>query len=60
MKRAQRLLGALFTTFAGLDRPDWREQVDREGKIIRPGMPASSLYHLYLATAEAVRVLPGV
>jgi len=60
LKRAQRLLGALFTTFAGLDRPDWREQVDREGKIIRPGMPASSLYHLYLATAEAVRVLPGV
>jgi mannose-6-phosphate isomerase len=58
LARAQQLLGALFTTFAGLDRADWREQVDREGKIIREGMPASSLYHLYLATAEAVRVLP--
>ena len=58
LERAQQLLAALFTTFADLDRPDWREQVDRNGKVIREGMPASSLYHLYLATAEAVRVLP--
>jgi len=59
LQRAQQLLGALFTTFAGLDRADWREQVDRDGNVIREGMPASSLYHLYLAVAEAVRVLPG-
>ncbi|WP_340119323.1 AGE family epimerase/isomerase [Pelagibius sp. 7325] len=60
LERAGKLLGALFTTFAGLDRPDWREQVDRGGKVIRDGMPSSSLYHLYLASAEAVRVLPAV
>ncbi|MGE5768399.1 MAG: AGE family epimerase/isomerase, partial [Bacteroidota bacterium] len=54
---AQRLLSGLFTTFASLERPDWREQIDRDGRLIRAGMPASSLYHLYLATAEAVRVL---
>jgi len=58
LERAHQLLAAMFTTFAGLDRPDWREQVDRGGKVIREGMPSSSLYHLYLASAEAVRVLP--
>jgi mannose-6-phosphate isomerase len=57
LDHAQRLLGALFTTFASLERPDWREQVDCDGRLIRAGMPASSLYHLYLAVAEAVRVL---
>lgn len=56
-KKAQQLLAGLFTTFARLDRPVWREQVDRDGRLLRKGMPASSLYHLYLATAEAVRVL---
>jgi mannose/cellobiose epimerase-like protein (N-acyl-D-glucosamine 2-epimerase family) len=56
---AQQLLAALFTTFASLDRPDWREQVDRDGRLIREGMPSSSLYHLYLAAAEAIRALPG-
>lgn len=55
---ARRLLGGLFTTFASLDRPQWHEQVDRDGRVIREGMPASSLYHLYLAAAEAIRVLP--
>lgn len=60
LERAQQLLAALFTTFADLDRPDWREQVDRDGRLIRPGMPSSSLYHLYLAAAEAVRLLPGM
>lgn len=59
LARAHRLLAALFTTFAGLDRSDWREQVDRDGELIREGMPSSSLYHLYLAAAEALRVLPG-
>ncbi|MGD1876379.1 MAG: AGE family epimerase/isomerase [Kiloniellaceae bacterium] len=59
LRRAHTLLAALFTTFAGLDRPDWREQVDRDGKVIRDGMPSSSLYHLFLASAEALRVLPG-
>lgn len=58
LERARLLLGGLFTTFARLDRPDWREQVARDGTLIRPGMPASSLYHLYLAAAEAARVLP--
>ena len=59
LARAQRLLAALFTTFADLERADWREQVDRDGKLIRAGMPSSSLYHLYLAAAEALRGLPG-
>ncbi|MGF1631392.1 MAG: AGE family epimerase/isomerase [Kiloniellaceae bacterium] len=59
LNRAQQLLAALFTTFADLDRPDWREQTDSDGRLIRPGMPSSSLYHLYLAAAEAIRVLPG-
>ena len=58
LARARQLLAALFTTFAGLDRPDWREQVGRDGALVRPGMPASSLYHLFLASAEVLRVLP--
>lgn len=44
---------------ADLDAPTWREQVDRDGKLIREGLPSSSLYHLFLAVAEAIRVLPG-
>lgn len=59
LRRAGRLLAALFRSFAGLDHPRWREQLDREGKPIRAGMPSSSLYHLFLAVAEAIRVLPG-
>jgi len=58
LERARKLLAAMFTTFAGLDRPDWREQVDRGGKVIREGMPSSSLYHLYLASTEALRLVP--
>jgi len=58
LKQTQLLLGGLFSNFAGLERPDWREQTDRDGKLIREGMPSSSLYHLFLAVAEAVRVLP--
>ena len=57
LKQAKLLLGGLFSNFASLDRPDWREQTDRDGKLIREGMPSSSLYHLFLAVAEAVRVL---
>ena len=59
LEQAHLLLGGLFATFADLDRADWREQIDRDGRLIRPGMPSSSLYHLYLASAEAIRVLPG-
>lgn len=55
---ARRLLAGLFRTFADLESPRWREQVDRGGGLIRPGMPSSSLYHLYLAVAEVLRVLP--
>ncbi|MEQ8356162.1 MAG: AGE family epimerase/isomerase [Kiloniellaceae bacterium] len=55
---ARQLLAAKFDVFASLDHPRWREQVDRDGKLIREGMPASSLYHLFLAVAEAIRVLP--
>ena len=59
LARAHRLLDALFQVFTRLDQPRWREQVDRDGRLIREGMPASSLYHLFLAVAEAIRVLPG-
>ena len=59
LARARQLLDALFRVFTRLDQPRWREQVDRDGRLIREGMPASSLYHLYLAVAEAIRVLPG-
>lgn len=58
LKQAKLLLGGLFTNFASLERPDWREQTDRDGRLLRDGMPSSSLYHLFLAVAEAVRVLP--
>jgi len=60
LNQARLLLGGLFSNFASLERPDWREQTDRDGKLTRDGMPASSLYHLFLAAAEAVRVLPEV
>jgi mannose/cellobiose epimerase-like protein (N-acyl-D-glucosamine 2-epimerase family) len=56
---ARRLLAALFRVFADLETPRWREQVDRDGRLIRQDMPTSSLYHLFLAVAEAIRVLIG-
>src|SRR3546814_17885323 len=37
---ARHLLGGLFATFADLNRPDWREQVDRDGGTLRPALPS--------------------
>lgn len=53
---AGRMAGALLATF--LDRPfagGWIDHVDEAGRPLVDYVPASSLYHLFLAAAEAAR-----
>ncbi len=52
------LLQSMFTRFVSLDHALWQDQLDGAGKVIAPGIPASSLYHLFLAVAETLRVVP--
>ncbi len=52
------LLQSFFTHFAGLDHALWRDQFDGAGAMIAKAVPASSLYHLFLAIAEVLRVWP--
>ncbi|NIA71780.1 hypothetical protein HBA54_24600 [Pelagibius litoralis] len=52
------LLKSMFTHFVSFDHALWQDQLDGDGKMIAPAIPASSLYHLFLALAEVLRVLP--
>jgi mannose-6-phosphate isomerase len=55
--RAARTIDRLLAVFLG--RPvagGWIDHVDAKGAPIVDGMPASTLYHVFLAAAEADRV----
>src|SRR3546814_16542523 len=52
---ARHLLGGLFATFADPNRPDWRAQVDRDGGLLRPRLPARRFSHLYPPVPDAGR-----
>lgn len=52
------LLQSMFTDFVSFDHALWQDQLDGAGKVIAPGIPASSLYHLFLAIAETLRMAP--
>lgn len=54
------LLRSFFTHFVGLDHALWRDQLDGAGAMIAKAVPASSLYHLFLAIVEVLRVSPGL
>lgn len=53
------LLQSMFANFVSLDHALWQDQLSGEGKMIASTIPASSLYHLYLAITEVLRVFPG-
>jgi mannose/cellobiose epimerase-like protein (N-acyl-D-glucosamine 2-epimerase family) len=55
--RARAHLAMMFTRYVGAGHALWRDQLDRAGAEVSTTVPASTLYHLFLATAEAARVL---
>lgn len=55
--RAVAHLGMMFEHYLAADRPWWREHLSRDGRDAFDFIPASSLYHLFIAIAEARRVL---
>jgi len=57
MERAARFLRALRTLFLSGPFPGgWIDRVDAQGKPLVDYVPASTLYHIFLAVAEADRV----
>jgi len=59
-ERADRLIDRLMDTFLGRPiRAGWIDHVDAEGAPIVSYIPASTLYHVFMATVEADRVWGG-
>ena len=56
--RAASLLQSMFRHFVSRDHALWRDQLGGDGRMIATSIPASSLYHLYLAITEVMRVTP--
>jgi mannose-6-phosphate isomerase len=55
---ARAVLARIFESYlTGCVPGGWHDQFDAAGHPITPYIPASTLYHLFLATAEATRVL---
>jgi mannose/cellobiose epimerase-like protein (N-acyl-D-glucosamine 2-epimerase family) len=55
--RAARTIGRLFSAFLGRPVPGgWIDHVDASGAPLVDGMPASTLYHVFFAAAEADRL----
>ncbi len=52
-----RLIAHLFADFLRPERQGWIETMTREGAPLRITLPGSTPYHLFLAAAEAARVL---
>jgi mannose/cellobiose epimerase-like protein (N-acyl-D-glucosamine 2-epimerase family) len=44
--------------FAGLPLGLWRDQFDAEGQPLSKAVPASIVYHLFLAFSEVLRLQP--
>jgi len=52
-----RLIGHLFRDFLRPELQGWRETLTREGESTQARLPGSTPYHIFLAAAEADRVL---
>jgi len=58
--RAAGVIDRLFSVFLGRPVPGgWIDHVDARGAPLVDGMPASTLYHVFLAAAEADRLWGG-
>jgi len=58
--RLDEMLERLFDCYILEDTGLWREQLRRDGTPIRDTAPATSLYHLFLALTEVLRVRDGI
>lgn len=58
--RLDTLLDRLFDCYLMGDTGLWREQLQRDGTPIRDTVPATSLYHIFLALTEVLRVRDGI
>ena len=58
--RLNEMLDRLFDCHIMGNTGLWREQLERDGTPIRDTVPATSLYHLFLALTEVLRVRDGV
>lgn len=56
---AEGFAGHLARRFLLFDRPGWHETLTREGAPSMADLPGSTPYHLFLAAAEAERLLPA-
>lgn len=54
---ARAFVGDLFRHYVSADHAVWRDQLTRDGRDLATHIPASTLYHLFLAMAEVSRVL---
>lgn len=58
--RLDEMLDLLFDRHLMGDTGLWREQLERDGTPIRNTVPATSLYHIFLALTEVLRVRDGI
>jgi mannose/cellobiose epimerase-like protein (N-acyl-D-glucosamine 2-epimerase family) len=58
--RLDEMLDRLFDCHLMGDTGLWREQLQPDGSPIRDTVPATSLYHLFLALTEVLRVRDGI
>ncbi len=56
--RAQRHLDAMFRHYIDTTSGAWCNRITRDGAPLETEVPTRILYHLYMALAEAIRVLP--
>ncbi len=56
---AAAILDSLFGNFVSREHALWHDQFSGTGAMIAPAIPASSLYHLYLAISEVLRLGNG-
>ena len=54
------MLDRLFECYLIADTGLWSEHLQRDGTPLRDTVPATSLYHLFLALTEVLRVRDGV
>lgn len=58
-ERLETLLERLFTLYLAPGHGNWQDHLDRNGRGFATNAPASSLYHLFLALTEVLRVRDG-
>jgi mannose/cellobiose epimerase-like protein (N-acyl-D-glucosamine 2-epimerase family) len=58
--RLEELLERVFTLYLATGKGAWQDHLDAQGNGFAETVPASSLYHLFLALSEVLRVRDGV